>query len=160
MFENLRVPLRNVLIYILYNLGQKKIPLGTKGRTSILSVESSASCGAVQGFSVLSLWLTSFFDFWDKKRPSTFRTVRPVNGLIFGIYFSKLAGGEQHFMLFADGKSTRDSRFSGARGCSHLDGAKWRNILGHAAFFCWQRMKLRRTHILPIGEYRSAPFSS
>jgi hypothetical protein len=25
------------LIYILYNLGQKKIPLGTKGRTSILS---------------------------------------------------------------------------------------------------------------------------
>ena len=44
--ENLRVPLRNVLIYILCNLGQKKIPLGTKGRTSILSVESSASCGA------------------------------------------------------------------------------------------------------------------
>lgn len=37
---------------------------------------------------------------------------------------SKLAGGEQHFMLFADGKSTRDSRFSGARGCSHLDGTK------------------------------------
>ena len=36
----------------------------------------------------------------------------------------KLAGGEQHFMLFADGKSTRDSRFSGARGCSHLDGTK------------------------------------
>ena len=28
----------------------------------------------------------------------------------------KLAGGEQHFMLFADGKSTGDSRFSGARG--------------------------------------------
>ena len=25
------------MIYILYNLGQKKIPLGTKGRTSILS---------------------------------------------------------------------------------------------------------------------------
>ena len=36
--------------------------------------------GAVQGFSVLSLCLTSFFDFGDKKRPSTFRTVRPVNG--------------------------------------------------------------------------------
>ena len=36
----------------------------------------------------------------------------------------KLAGGEQHFMLFADGKSTGDSRFSGARGCSHLDGTK------------------------------------
>jgi len=65
-----------------------------------------------------------FFDFGDKKRPSTFRIVRPVNGLIFGIYFSKLAGGEQHFMLFADGKSTGDSRISGARGCSHLDGAK------------------------------------
>ena len=80
--------------------------------------------GAVQGFSVLSLCLTSFFDFGDKKRPSTFRIVRPVNGLIFGIRFFKLAGGEQHFMLFADGKSTRDSRFSGARGCSHLDGTK------------------------------------
>ena len=36
----------------------------------------------------------------------------------------KLAGGEQHFMLFADGKYTGDSRFSGARGCSHLDGTK------------------------------------
>ena len=47
-----------------------------------------------------------------------------VNGLIFGIRFFKLAGGEQHFMLFADGKSTGDSRFSGARGCSHLDGTK------------------------------------
>ena len=28
---------------------------------------------------------TSFFDFGDKKRPSTFRTLRPVNGLIFCI---------------------------------------------------------------------------
>ena len=36
----------------------------------------------------------------------------------------KLAGGEQHFMLFADGKSTRDSRISGARECSSLDGTK------------------------------------
>ncbi|WP_173706742.1 hypothetical protein [Sellimonas intestinalis] len=50
--------------------------------------------------------------------------MRPVNGQFFGIQFFKLAGGEQHFMLFADGKSTRDSRFSGARGCSHLDGTK------------------------------------
>ena len=41
--------------------------------------------GAVQGFSVLPLCLTSFFDFGDKKRPPTFRIVRPVNGLIFGI---------------------------------------------------------------------------
>ena len=77
-----------------------------------------------RGFSVLSLGLTSFFDFGDKKRPSTFRIVRPVNGQFFGIQFFKLAGGEQHFMLFADGKSTGDSRMSGARGCSHLDGAK------------------------------------
>jgi len=30
--------------------------------------------------------------------------------------FINLAGGEQHFMLFADGKSTGDSRISGARG--------------------------------------------
>ena len=42
----------------------------------------------------------------------------------FILFAFKLAGGEQHFMLFADGKSTRDSRFSGARGCSHLVGAK------------------------------------
>ena len=42
----------------------------------------------------------------------------------FILFAFKLAGGEQHFMLFADGKSTRDSRFSGARGCSHLDGTK------------------------------------
>ena len=63
-------------------------------------------------------------DTRDKKRPSTFRIVRPVNGLIFGIYFSKLAGGEQHFMLFADGKSTRDRRTSVARECSSLDGTK------------------------------------
>jgi len=54
--------------------------------------------------------------------------------------FIKLAGGEQLFMLSADGKSTRDSRFSGAKGCSHLDGTKWRIILCHAAFFWWQRM--------------------
>jgi len=42
--------------------------------------------GAGRGFSVLSLGLTSFFDFGDKKRPSTFRIVRPVNGLFFRIY--------------------------------------------------------------------------
>ena len=78
----------------------------------------------------------------------------------FILFAFKLAGGEQHFMLFADGKSTRDRRTSVARECSSLDGTKWRNILGHAVFFCWQRMKLRKTHILPIGEYRSAPFSS
>ena len=42
---------------------------------------------AGQGFSILSLGLTSFFDFGDKKRPPTFRIVRPVNGLIFSIRF-------------------------------------------------------------------------
>ena len=44
--------------------------------------------GAVQGFSVLSLGLTSFFDFGDKKRPSTFRTLRPADGQFFSIRFS------------------------------------------------------------------------
>ena len=39
----------------------------------------------VQGFSVLPFFVTSFFDFGDKKRPSTFRIVRPVNGQFFGI---------------------------------------------------------------------------
>ena len=64
----------------------------------------------------------NFMD-WTEKR-ATFRIVRPVNGQFFGIQFFKLAGGEQHFMLFADGKSTRDSRISGARECSSLDGTK------------------------------------
>ncbi|WP_270574227.1 hypothetical protein, partial [Flavonifractor plautii] len=40
---------------------------------------------AVQGFSVLPFWLTSFFENGYKKRPPTFRTLRPVNGLFFGI---------------------------------------------------------------------------
>ena len=83
--------------------------------------------GVVQGSSLFPFCLTLFdllFESGDKKRPSTFRTLRPVNGQFFGIQFFKLAGGEQHFMLFADGKSTGDSRFSGARGCSHLDGTK------------------------------------
>ena len=43
--------------------------------------------GAVQGFSVLSLCLTPFLDFGDKKRPLTIRIVRPVNGLIFDVHF-------------------------------------------------------------------------
>ena len=73
---------------------------------------------------VLPFCLTSFFENGDKKRPSTFRIVRPVNGQFFGIQFFKLAGGEQHFMLFADGKSTRDRRTSVARECSSLDGTK------------------------------------
>ena len=41
--------------------------------------------GAVQGFSVFPFCLTSFFENGDKKRPPTFRRLRPVNGLIFGI---------------------------------------------------------------------------
>ena len=82
---------------------------------------SARSCSRVFGFSIVIDFL---FDFGDKKRPPTFRIVRPVNGLIFGIRFFKLAGGEQHFILFADGKFTRDSRFSVARECSHLDGTK------------------------------------
>ena len=43
--------------------------------------------GAVQGFSVLSLCLTPFLDFEDKKGPLTIRIVRPVNGLIFDVHF-------------------------------------------------------------------------
>ena len=78
----------------------------------------------IQGFSVLPFFVTSFFDFGDKKRPSTFRRLRPVNGLIFGIRFFQTCWRRTTVMLFADGKSTRDSRISGARGCSHLDGTK------------------------------------
>ena len=43
---------------------------------------------------------------------------------LLSIFVFKLAGGEQHFMLFADGKSTRDRRTSVARECSSLDGTK------------------------------------
>jgi len=52
------------------------------------------------------------------------RKSRFVCSIKFILVAFKLAGGEQHFMLFADGKSTGDSRISGARGCSHLDGTK------------------------------------
>ena len=60
-----------------------------------------------KGVSVLPFFVTSFFDFGDKKRPSTFRIVRPVNGLIFGIRFlcsirqtgSCLCEGYAHFAL-------------------------------------------------------------
>ena len=40
---------------------------------------------AVQGFSVFPFCLTSFFENGDKKRPPTFRRLRPVNGQFFGI---------------------------------------------------------------------------
>ena len=66
----------------------------------------------------------------------------------------KLAGGEQHFMLFADGKSTRDRRANVARGaapCTERSDAKQP---GHSGV----RAKLRRTHILSSGEYKSVPF--
>ena len=36
----------------------------------------------------------------------------------------KLAGGERFVKTVCRGKSTGDSRFRGARGCSHLDGSK------------------------------------
>ena len=39
--------------------------------------------GAVQGFSVFPFCLTSFFENGDKKRPPTFRRLRPVNGQFF-----------------------------------------------------------------------------
>jgi len=63
-----------------------------------------------------------------------------VNGLFFDMKFFKLADGGRFLKPSADGKYIGDNRISGARGCSHLDGTKWRNILCHAAFFCWQRM--------------------
>ena len=39
-------------------------------------------------------------------------------------YSSNLLAANGLSNPFADGKSTGDSRFSGARGCSHLDGTK------------------------------------
>ena len=54
--------------------------------------------GVVQGFSLFPFCLTLFdllFESGDKKRPSTFRTLRPVNGQFFGIQFFKLAGGKR-----------------------------------------------------------------
>ena len=46
--------------------------------------------GVVQGSSLFPFCLTLFdllFESGDKKRPSTFRTLRPVNGQFFGIQF-------------------------------------------------------------------------
>ena len=54
--------------------------------------------GVVQGSSLFPFCLTLFdllFESGDKKRPSTFRTLRPVNGQFFGIQFFKLAGGKR-----------------------------------------------------------------
>ena len=69
-----------------------------------------------------------FCDFGEKPidfyLQDSFVKFRFACSIKFILFAFKLAGGEQHFMLFADGKSTRDSRFSGARGCSHLDGTK------------------------------------
>ena len=42
----------------------------------------------------------------------------------FYFYSSNLLAANGLSKPFADGKSTGDSRFSGARGCSHLDGTK------------------------------------
>ena len=42
----------------------------------------------------------------------------------FCIYYINLLASNGLSKPFADGKSTGDSRFSGARGCSHLDGTK------------------------------------
>ena len=65
---------------------------------------------------------TSVINFFIQSH--SFVKFRFACSIKFILFAFKLAGGEQHFMLFADGKSTRDSRFSGARGCSHLDGTK------------------------------------
>ena len=78
----------------------------------------------------------------------------------FYIYNSNLLAANGLSKPFANGKSTGDSRISGARGCSHLDGTKWRNILGHAVFSADGEWRSAGRTILPIGEYRSAPFSS
>ena len=42
----------------------------------------------------------------------------------FILFAFKLAGGEQRFMLFANGKSTRDRRASIARECGSFGGTK------------------------------------
>ena len=106
-----------------------------RGKALNRAAQIAKAVGALGAFAFLQIllsWSRVFgfifrdllFENGDKKRPSTFRTLRPVNGLIFGIRFFKLAGGEQHFMLFTDGKSTRDRRTSVARECSSLDGTK------------------------------------
>ena len=118
--------LRKIILKLLQNCAFDSIRIAVWAilylRFAPVRVKATSQLGAGQGFSVLPFCLTSFFENGDKKRPPTFRIVRPVNGLIFGIRFFKLAGGEQHFILFADGKFTRDSRISVARECSPLDG--------------------------------------
>ena len=79
-------------------------------------------CGDFCSGCFLSLSLIHIFSF--SYQLNAFVNYRFVCSIKFILVAFKLAGGEQHFMLFADGKSTRDSRFSGARGSvsyTHLD---------------------------------------
>ena len=78
----------------------------------------------------------------------------------FRFFVLTLAGGEQHFMLFADGKSTGDSRMSGARGVAALSERSDGNILDLLVFLLTENEATQDARILPAGEYRSAPLES
>ena len=49
------------------------------------TIQRSVRLEAVQGLSVLPFFVTSFFDFWDKKDRGLCAQRAQVNGLIFGI---------------------------------------------------------------------------
>ena len=59
---------------------------------------------------------------------------------------------------FADGKSTGDSRFSGARGCSHPDGTKRPAFPGKRVSSAEAEGSSAGRAVLPTGEEGSASF--
>ena len=80
--------------------------------------------GVVQGFSLFPFCLTSFLKVGIKKDRQLFAHC-DQSTVSFSVFsFSNLLAANGLSKPFADGKSTGDSRFSGARGCSHLDGTK------------------------------------
>ena len=64
------------------------------------------------------------FDFGDKKAADFSHSATSGRSDFRYSVFSNLLAANGLSKPFADGKSTGDSRFSGARGCSHLDGSK------------------------------------
>ena len=64
------------------------------------------------------------FDFGDKKAADFSHSATSGRSDFRYSVFSNLLAANGLSKPFADGKSTGDSRFSGARGCSHLDGTK------------------------------------
>ena len=108
---------------------------------------SARSCSRVFGFVILLTLFDLLFESGDKKRPSTFRTLRPVNGQFFGIQFFKLAGGKRYCQ-----NRLRTASPQGIAALAAQGGVATLTERSDATFSVGQfssadrRMKLRRTH--------------